>query len=96
MQCFPATERLQRLVIDLLGPRTRTDKEYGVLLMISDHFTKLTNVVTLREVDAYSVAVSFTSNWVYYYGPPESVLLYNGAPVLREDFPERLQDSGYK
>lgn len=74
MQCFPATELLQRLVIDLRAPLTRTNKENGFILMISDRFTKLTNEVTLRGVNSYTVAVDFTSHWIYYYGPPESVI----------------------
>lgn len=86
LQLFPATGPLQSLAIDLLGPLTKTKRGNRFLLVITDRFTKLTQVVPLRRIDAYTVAVAFTVHWVFHYGPPESLLSDNGAQFAAKFF----------
>jgi transposase InsO family protein len=67
--------------MDILGPLPRTKHGNRFLLKISDRFSKVTKTVPLRTVTALSVARAFCDHWdhwVYLYGPPLSLLTYNG------------------
>ena len=59
LRLFPATRPLESLGVDILGPlpKTKTGKQF--LLVITDRFTKLKQVVALRTVTAYTFAVAF-------------------------------------
>ena len=59
LRMFPPTRPLKSLAIDILGllPKTRAGKRF--LLVITDRFTKLTQVVALRTTTAYTVAIAF-------------------------------------
>ena len=59
LRIFPATRPLESLAIDILGPLSKTTKCHRFLLVISDRFSKLTQVVPLRNIGAYTVAVAF-------------------------------------
>ncbi|CDF38002.1 unnamed protein product [Chondrus crispus] len=75
---FPATRPLESLAIDILGPLQKMKAGKQFLLVITDRFTKLTQVMTLRTVTAYTVAVAFCDAWVFKYGVPRSLLSDNG------------------
>ena len=75
---FPATKPLTSLCIDILGPLQRTKKGYRFLLVITDRFTKLSQVIPLRKITTYNVAVAFVEHWVFKYGPPECLISDNG------------------
>ena len=47
------------------------------MLVISDRFTKLTQVVPLKHITAYDVAVAFLEHWVFKYGAPATLLSDN-------------------
>ena len=78
LKLFPATKPLTNLCIDILRPLTKSKRGCRFLLVITDRFTKLTQVVPLRSITAYTVAVAFTEHWVFKYGAPESVISDNG------------------
>ena len=46
--------------------------------MITDRFTKRTQVVALRNVTAYVIAIAFFEAWVFKYGVPETLRSDNG------------------
>ena len=46
--------------------------------MMSERFSKLTQVVPLRRIDAYTVAVAFVEAWVFKHGPPKTLIFDNG------------------
>ena len=46
--------------------------------MITDRFSRLTQVVALRTITAYTVAVAFCDSWVFKYGIPRTLLSDNG------------------
>ena len=62
LKLFPATKPLASLCIDILGPLTKSKRGYVFLLVITDRFTKLKRVVTLRKITAYNVAVAFVEH----------------------------------
>ena len=74
---FPATRPIESLAIDILGPLPKTKAGKQLLLVITDRFTKLTQVVALRTVTAYAVAVAFCDAWVFKYGVPRTLLSDN-------------------
>ena len=78
LRLFPATRPLKSLAIDILGPLPKTKAGKGFLLVITDRFTKLTQVVALRTTTAYTVATAFCDAWVFKYGVPRLLLLDNG------------------
>ena len=74
LRLFPATRPLESLAIDILGPLPKTKTGKRFLLVIKDRFTKLTQVVALRTITAYTVAVGFCDAWVFKYGVPRTLL----------------------
>ena len=79
LRLFPATQPLESLAIDILGPLPKTKAGKQFLLAITDRFAKLKQVVALWAVTAYTVAVAFCESWVFKYGVPRSPLSDNGA-----------------
>ena len=69
---------LEEVAIDLLGPLPKSDNGKRHLLVISCRFSKLTQLVPLRTITAYHVAVAFCTHWVFKYGPPRTLLSDNG------------------
>ena len=65
LRLFPATRPLESLAVDIMGPLPKTKAGKQFLLVITDRFTKLTQVVGLRTVTAYTVAVAFCEAWVF-------------------------------
>ena len=78
LRLFPAQRPLESLSIDILGPLTKTKKGHRFLLVITDRFTKLTQVIPVRRIDAYTVAVAFVEACIFKYGPPKTLTSDNG------------------
>ena len=89
---FPATEPLRDLSIDILGPLTRTKRHFRFVLVITDRFTKLTQAVPLRKINALNVAIAFVEHWVFKYGPPRTLISDNGRQFASKFF---LRVCGY-
>ena len=47
---------------------------------------KLTHVVPLRKIDAYTVAVAFVETWVFKYTPPKTLISDNGKQFAAKIF----------
>ena len=52
MKLFPATAPLESMAMDLLGPLQKSKAENRFILVMTDLFTKLTQVVPLRRITA--------------------------------------------
>ena len=59
LRLFPAQRPLESFSIDILGPLTKMKKGHRFLLVITDRFTKRTQFIPLRRIDAYVVAGRF-------------------------------------
>ena len=81
---LPATKPLASICIDILGLLQRTKKGYRFLLVITDRFDKLTQVITFRKITTYTVAVPFVEHWVFKYGLLECLISDNGNLPLSE------------
>ena len=82
MKLFPATQPLQYVSIDILGPLTRTTRGNTHLVVITDRYSKLTLAVPVSNTDAYNVAKTFMEHWVFKYGPPQYLLSDRGTQFL--------------
>ena len=86
MKLFPATDPLEFLAMDLLGPLPRTHQGNEYVLVITDLFTKLCRSVPLRNTKAVTVGTLFLYLWVYAYGAPSYVLTDNGPQFAAKFF----------
>ena len=78
LRLFPATRPLESLAIHILGPLPKMKTGKPFLLVITDRFSNLTQVVALQTIMAYTVAVAFCESWVFKYGIPRTLLSDNG------------------
>jgi transposase InsO family protein len=86
LKLFPASEPLEYLSMDILGPLPKTPHGNRFLLVITDRFSKLTRTIPLRTITAHSVAEAFCTHWVFAYGPPRYLLTDNGAQFTAKFF----------
>ena len=86
MKLFPATAQLDSVAIDILGPLPKSSRDFIFMLVISNRFTKLTQVVPLKRITAYDVAVAFVEHWVFKYGAPTTLLYDNGSQFVAHFF----------
>jgi len=78
LKLFPATDHFASLFMDLLGPLTETKTGNVFLLIIVDRFSKLVRAVPLAGITATDVSSAFCRDWIFVYGPPDTVLTDNG------------------
>jgi transposase InsO family protein len=74
LKLFPASEPLQYVAVDILGPLPETENGNRFLLVMTDRFSKLTRTVPLRSISAFTVTRAFCEKWVFVYGAPQYVL----------------------
>jgi len=78
MRLFPATEPVEAVAIDLLGPLPLTPEGYEYFVVMCDRLSKLTRVVPLRDVTALDDLSAFIDVWIASYGIPDSNLSDDG------------------
>jgi transposase InsO family protein len=91
---FPATEPLEYVAMDILGPLPKTEHGHRFLLVICDRFSKLTRTVPLRSTSALVVAKAFCEHWVLVYGLPRYLLTDNGTQFTAKFFLAVCHDLG--
>ena len=94
LKLFPATEPLEYVAMDILGPLPKTEHGHRFLLVICDRFSKLTRTVPLRSISALVVAKAFCEHWVFVYGPPRYLLTDNGTQFTAKFFLAVCRDLG--
>jgi transposase InsO family protein len=96
LKLFPSSGPLEFVAIDILGPLPKTNQGHQYLLVISDRFTKLVRTIPLRRITSLMVAQSFSSGWVYIYGPPQVLLSDNGTQFNSRFFKDICGAMGIK
>lgn len=71
--------------MDILCPLPGTTSKIRFMLEISCRFSKLKEVMTLRDITDYRVAVALCNHWSSEYGPHETILTEDG-----KQFPGRF------
>lgn len=77
LQVFPTQAPLESVTIDVLSELIRTQRGNQYLLVITDWYTKLINVVPLEGISVVEVAKQFVNRWVCNYGPPKELIVDN-------------------
>ncbi|GFX95181.1 retrovirus-related Pol polyprotein from transposon 412 [Trichonephila clavipes] len=73
--------------LDLLGPYPASRPErYRFVLVITDHFTKWSELIPLRKASAQAIANAFFENYISRYGAPISLINDNGPQFISEVF----------
>ena len=94
MKLFPATGPLESIAMDLLGPLPPSRAGNRFILVMTDRFTKLTQIVPLKKTTAHDVAMAFCIHWVYKYGTPKETLTENGPQFASKFLRETCQVLG--
>ncbi|GFY33413.1 retrovirus-related Pol polyprotein from transposon opus [Trichonephila clavipes] len=72
---------------DLLGPYlTSRPERYRFLLVITDYFTKWSELIPLRKALAQAIANALFEIYISRYGAPISLISYNGPQFISEIF----------
>ncbi|GFV78305.1 retrovirus-related Pol polyprotein from transposon 297 [Trichonephila clavipes] len=75
------------VTLDLLDPYPASRPErYRFLLVITDHFTKLSELIPLRKESAQAIANALFENYISRYGAPISLISDNGPQFISEVF----------
>ncbi|GFX49248.1 transposon Tf2-6 polyprotein [Trichonephila clavipes] len=75
------------VTLDLLGPYPASRPErYRFLLVITDHFTKWSELIPLRKASAQAIANALFENYISRYGAPISLISDNGPQFISEIF----------
>ncbi|GFX79184.1 retrovirus-related Pol polyprotein from transposon 17.6 [Trichonephila clavipes] len=70
---------------DLLSPYpTSLPERYRFLLVITDHFTKWSDLIPLRKASAQTIANALFENYISRYGAPISFISDNGPQFISE------------
>ena len=94
LQLFQPERPLEDVAIDVLGPLPETKNGYKYVLVVTDRFSKLTQAIPIKNVDAYTCAVQFVQHWIFKYGPPARLLSDNGTNFLAKFFQEVCRTLG--
>ncbi|GFW31962.1 retrovirus-related Pol polyprotein from transposon 17.6 [Trichonephila clavipes] len=79
--------------LDLLGPYPASRSErYRFLLVITEHFTRWSELIPLRKASALAIAYALFENYISRYGAPISLISDNGSQFISEVF-EHLSHS---
>ena len=86
MRLFPPTKPLECVAIDILGPLPTSKAGHKFLLVMTDRFSKLTQVTPLKRIKTLDVAIAFVNDWVFKYGAPDSLVSDNGSQFVADFF----------
>lgn len=78
LKLFPAASPQEDVAMDLLGELITTPRGKKNILVMTDRFTKLVRVVELSTTRGIDIARAFVRDWVFVYGPPNTILTDNG------------------
>ncbi|GFU94716.1 retrovirus-related Pol polyprotein from transposon 412 [Trichonephila clavipes] len=75
------------VTLDLLGPYPASRFErYRFILVITDHFTKWSELIPLRKASAQAIATALFENYIPRYGAPISLIRDNGPQFISDVF----------
>jgi transposase InsO family protein len=85
-EIVPSKSTTRIVGIDILGPLPETKRGNRFLMVITDRFSKATNVVPLQNITADDGAPAFFVHWVSCFGPPLILLSDNGGQFAARMF----------
>ena len=73
MKLYPTGAPGERISMDILGPLVLTPRGNLFVLVIADHFSKVTKAFPLKDQKAETIARVLTERWILEYGEPMQV-----------------------
>ena len=77
-QAFEPDEIIRGYYALGIGPLPPSKRGHRSILVMTDRFRKLTQVVAMKKTTVAMVAAEFCLHWVYKYGAPKETLTDNG------------------
>ena len=88
LQTYVPGGRFERIACDIAGPLPRSENGNIYILVVSDYFTKLTEMFALPDIRAETVAEHFVRGWVKHYGCPREIHSDQGRKFVSAVFQE--------
>lgn len=88
LQQYQVGAPLERVALDMAGRFPETENGNKYILVISDYFTKWTEVVPLPDITAQTVAQAFVTNFICRFGTPIEIVTDQGRQFESELFQE--------
>lgn len=80
--------KFERIGVDIAGPFPKSVNGFTYIIVISDYFTKFTEIFPLRNIDAETVAETLFKGWIKRYGCPQEIHSDQGAQFESQLFRE--------
>ena len=78
LKLFPAAAPLEDIAMDLFVELFTAPLGNKYIRVVTDRFSKMVRVIALSSTRAIDIAKAFTMGWIFFYGPPNTVLMDNG------------------
>ena len=78
--------RFERIACDIAGPFPKSENGNTHILVVSDYFTKLTEMFLLSDIRAETVAEHIVRGWIKRYGCPREIHSDEGRQFVRVVF----------
>lgn len=91
-----STRPWQVISMDLMGPFTRSSKGNQHLLVVCDHFTKMSVLIPLRDSKANKVCTAIRNEIFFEHGIPQTIISDNGKQFISKEFDKLIKDHNVK
>jgi len=78
LQTYLVGGKFERIGMDLAGPYPKSRRNNSYILVISDYFTKVTELFALPDIKASTVADFLFRGWIKRYGCPRQIFSDHG------------------
>ena len=68
MKKYNAGAPLERIALVIMGPLPKTDKGNKYIMVVGDYFTKWTQAIPLKQIDATTVARKLVNQFICIVG----------------------------
>lgn len=96
LRLFSATEPLEFVAIDILGPLPKTANGNQYIIVMTDRFSKLTKALPTAKTTATTVATTSLEHWVANFGILSKVVTDNGPQFTSKFFAALCTQLGIK
>ena len=80
--------KFERIAVDIAGPFPKTSNGFMYILVISDYFTKFTEIFPLKNMEAETVTETMFRGWIKRYGCPQEIHSDQGSQFESQIFQE--------
>lgn len=88
LQTYFPGGRFERIACDIAGPFPKSESGNSYILVVSDYFTKLTEMFAIPDIRAETVAEHIVRGWIKHYGCPRELHSDQGRQFVSAVFRE--------